>query len=92
MLRSNGVRISKATVYNTLNLFVEKGLIREIVVDTTHTYFDSNSTPHHHFYNIDESELIDSAEPLCELLPSVKLPPGTALDEVDVVVKIRNLP
>jgi len=91
MLRNQGVQISKATVYNTLNLFAEKGLIREIVVDATHTYFDSNSAPHHHFYNLDEGKLIDSPEPLCALLPSAELPPGTKLEEVDVVVKIRNL-
>ena len=91
MLRNQGVQISKATVYNTLNLFAEKGLIREIVVDATLTYFDSNSAPHHHFYNLDEGKLIDSPEPLCALLPSAELPPGTKLEEVDVVVKIRNL-
>ena len=89
-LRDNGEQVSKATVYNTLNLFADKGLIREIVVDPAHVYFDSNSTPHHHFYNVDEGMLLDSGLPLCELLPSIQLPQGTVLDEVDVIIKIRN--
>jgi len=90
MLRENGEKVSKATVYNTLNLFADKGLIREILVDPAHVYFDSNNTPHHHFYNVDEGVLFDSGSPLCELLPSIRLPQGTVLDEVNVVIKIRN--
>jgi len=89
-IRSKGINVSKATVYNTLNLFAEKGLIREIVVDPNRIYFDSNNAPHQHFYNVDEGTLMDSPIPLCGLLPSVKLPPGTVLEQVDVVVKIRN--
>jgi len=89
-LRSTGVQLSKATVYNTLNLFAEKGLVREIVVDGNHTYFDSNPAPHHHFYNVDDNVLIDMPNPVCELVPDMELPKGTQLDEVEVVVKIRN--
>ena len=50
-LRSQGSRAAKATVYNTLNLFVEKGLIRECYVDPKHVYFDPTTEPHHHFFD-----------------------------------------
>lgn len=89
-LSDSGIKISRATVYNTLNLFAEKGLVREIVVDPAHVYFDSNAQPHHHFYNVDNGELIDSAEPLCKRLSSVELPDSTELEDVDVIVRIRN--
>ena len=89
-LSDSGIKISRATVYNTLNLFAEKGLVREIVVDPAHVYFDSNARPHHHFYNVDEGQLIDSPEPLCQLMPSVELPDGTELEDVDVIVRVRN--
>src|SRR3972149_4628714 len=50
---------SKATVYNTLNLFLEKRLILEVIVDPNKVFYDPNTTPHHHFYNIDSGELTD---------------------------------
>ena len=50
---------SKATVYNTLNLFLEKKLIREVIVDPSKVFYDPNTAPHHHFYNVDTGELTD---------------------------------
>src|SRR3990172_5297851 len=50
---------SKATVYNTLNLFLEKKLIREVIVDPNKVFYDPNTEPHHHFYNVDTGELTD---------------------------------
>ena len=48
---------SKATVYNTLKLFLEKRLIREVIVDPNRVFYDPNTEPHHHFYNVDTGEL-----------------------------------
>ena len=48
---------SKATVYNTLNVFVERKLIREVIVDPTRVFYDPNTAPQHHFYNVDTGEL-----------------------------------
>lgn len=95
-LCQNGRDISKATVYNTLGLFVQKGLLREIIVDSSHSYFDSNISAHHHFYNLDTGELSDipcthEHEQLSCLNPAdIQLPKGTTLDQVEVVVKVRN--
>src|ERR1700704_1886995 len=52
---------SKATVYNTLNLFLEKKLIREVIVDPNKVFYDPNTAAHHHFYNVDTGELTDIA-------------------------------
>ena len=58
-LRQRGSRISKATVYNTLNLFSRHGIVREVAVDPSRLVYDSTTEPHHHFYNIDTGELTD---------------------------------
>src|SRR5210317_696876 len=58
-LRLSGSGVSKATVYNTLNLFRDRGLVRECVVDPERRFYDSTTEPHHHFYNLDTGELTD---------------------------------
>lgn len=81
---------SRATVYNTLNLFVRQGLIREVIVDPTKVFYDPNTHPHHHFYNVDTGELMDidaSALPIGDLPHP---PPGTRTEGVDVIVRVRN--
>ena len=80
---------SKATVYNTLNLFVEKCLIREVIVDPDRVFYDPNTTPHHHFYNVDTGELsdIDAGEVEVSRLPA--LPPGMVTDGIEIIVRIR---
>ena len=58
-LKATGEPVSKATVYNTLGLFVEKGLLRAVVIDAAHTLYDSNVEPHHHCYNEQTGEVTD---------------------------------
>src|SRR5690242_15889210 len=81
---------SKATVYNTLKLFLEKRLIREVIVDPDRVFYDPNVAPHHHMYDADTGELfdIDAAEIKVEGLPA--LPEGKMTDRVDVIVRIRT--
>lgn len=89
-LRRNGSRIAKATVYNSLNLFSKKGLVREINVDAGCKYYDSTNHLHHHFYHVETGELTDIPQ---EELGIVKIPPlpaGTEQDGVEVVIRIRN--
>lgn len=89
-LRRNGSRIAKATVYNSLNLFSKKGLVREINVDAGCKYYDSTNHLHHHFYHVETGELTDIPQ---EKLGIVKIPPlpaGTEQDGVEVVIRIRN--
>jgi Fur family iron response transcriptional regulator len=88
-IRANGSRVSKATVYNTLNLFCERGLLRTVEVDPTRLYYDSSTEPHHHFYNVDTGELTDIPLEGVTLHVDERLPPGTEPAGVDVVVRIR---
>ncbi|WP_419633602.1 Fur family transcriptional regulator, partial [Thiolapillus sp.] len=89
-MRSSSNRVSRATVYNTLNLFVEKGLLREIFVDASRTFYDSNVTSHYHFYNIDTGGLIDMNDQDVTHYFSKSLPMGTVLEGIDVVVRVRS--
>ena len=90
--RAMGSPVSKATVYNTLNLFCARGLLRTVNVDPIRQFYDPTTSDHHHFYNEDTGELSDipSGSVLIENLP--ELPAGTEAAGVDVVVRVRNQP
>ena len=81
---------SKATVYNTLNLFLKHRLIREVIVDPNKVFYDPNTEPHHHFYNVDTGELtdFDAADVAIQGMPS--LPEGMVTEGVDIIVRIRS--
>ena len=81
---------SKATVYNTLKLFLARSLIREVIVDPDRVFYDPNVAPHHHMYDADTGELfdIDAADVRVEGLPP--LPEGRVTESVDVIVRIRT--
>jgi Fur family iron response transcriptional regulator len=89
-LRAAESAVSKATVYNTLNLFSERGLVKEVMVDPVRKFYDSTTHPHHHFYNVDSGELSDIADDrvLFEKLP--ELPEGTSSASVEVLIRVRN--
>lgn len=82
--------VSKATVYNTLGLFARKGLVREVIVDPTRVFYDSNTSDHHHFYNIDSGELIDIKSDSLAVDSLAALPDGTVAEGVDVIIRVRN--
>lgn len=82
--------VSKATVYNTLNLFAEKGLVRQVIVDPTRVVYDSNTGPHHHFFNVDTGELTDIEAPELSIGQLPDLPADTVVDGVDVVIRVRS--
>lgn len=89
-LREAGSRISKATVYNTLNLFGEKGLVKELCIDPKRRFYDSRTGPHHHFYNVDTGELTDIDQESVTFSNLPDLPPGTVEDCVEVMIKVRG--
>jgi Fur family iron response transcriptional regulator len=89
-IRANGLRISKATVYNTLNLFCAHGLLRTVDVDPTRQFYDSSTGEHHHFYNVDTGELTDIPIESVALTVDTALPPGTEQTGIDVVVRVRG--
>ena len=85
-----GLKVSLATVYNTLHQFTKAGLLREVVVDGAKTYFDTNVSSHHHFYDLDGGSLTDiPGEGIAvEGLPNA--PHGLEIDRVDVVIRLRR--
>lgn len=87
-IKRKGFCVSKATVYNTLHLFCERGLLRTVNVDPERQFYDSTAGPHHHFYNMDTGELTDIEPEKVSLAFSGSLPPGTEQRGVDVVIRI----
>lgn len=81
---------SKATVYNTLNLFLGKGLIREVIVDPNKVFYDPNTQPHHHLYNVDTGELIDIDAAAISVSGLPQLPEGMVAEGVEIIVRVRN--
>jgi Fur family iron response transcriptional regulator len=81
--------VSKATVYNTLRLFLEKRLVREVIVDPSRVFYDPNTKPHHHFYNMANGELTDICDTNLQLAGTPELPEGMVTDSIDVIVRIR---
>ncbi|PIO97896.1 iron response transcriptional regulator IrrA [Pleomorphomonas carboxyditropha] len=84
------VPVSLATVYNTLNQFTEAGLLREVAVEGTRTYFDTNTDDHHHFYVEDENRVFDIPGPHVEIGNLPPAPAGMEIVRVDVVVRLRT--
>ncbi len=89
-LQKAGSRVSKATVYNTLKLFTDQGLIREVSVDATRQYYDSTTHAHHHFYNVDTGELTDIDPEALAFSRLPELPEGTVAADIEVIVRVRN--
>ncbi|MDP1538170.1 MAG: Fur family transcriptional regulator [Burkholderiales bacterium] len=82
---------SKATVYNTLNLFRDRGLVREVIVDPKRVFYDPNTAPHHHLYNVDTGEITDIGADVLAVSGLPELPPGMMTEGVDIIVRIRAL-
>jgi Fur family iron response transcriptional regulator len=81
---------SKATVYNTLNLFLEKKLIREVIVDPTKVFYDPNTEPHYHIYDVQTGRLtdIDASDVRVSGLPN--LPSGMVTEGMDIILRVRS--
>jgi Fur family iron response transcriptional regulator len=82
------VRVSLATVYNTLHQFTEAGLLREIVVAGGRSYFDTNVSDHHHFFFEDSGRLEDIPGHLVAIATLPDPPPGTSVRRVDVIIRV----
>lgn len=88
---AEGIKVSLATVYNTLHQFTQAGLLRQVVVDATRSYFDTNMVDHQHFYCEDEGELLDIPGGDIAVESHFTPPPGTQVQRVDVVVRVKRL-
>ena len=90
-LTQRGYAISRATVYNTLGLFVDKELIKTVTLDPDRVLYDSNTKPHYHFRNCDTGELIDINCESIELNNLPQLPANTSLCNIDIVLNLKNV-
>jgi Fur family iron response transcriptional regulator len=85
-----GIKVSLATVYNTLHQFTAAGLLRQVVVDAARGYFDTNTGDHQHFFLEDEGTLIDIPGEAIEVAGIPSAPPGMIVDRVDVVIRVKK--
>ena len=90
ILSKKNNKISLATVYNTIHAFKKKGYLKEISINTDKSYFDTNVTNHHHFYNEQTKEIIDLDDRHVGEIKINKAIPGKKIKSIDVLVKIAN--
>ena len=90
MVNTRHAETSKATVYNTLRLLVDKKLVRELIVDPARIVYDPNTTPHHHLYDVVSGQLTDIPAGEIEVLGLPQLPPGVETEGVDIIVRTRS--
>ncbi len=84
--------VSLATVYNTLNQFKAAGLLREVALEGSRSYFDTNTSNHCHYFLEDSGELIDLDADAVSVHGLPDLPPGTAMERIDIIVRLRKAP
>ena len=89
MVNTRHAETSKATVYNTLRLFLEKKLVRELIVDPARIVYDPNTAPHHHLYDVVTGQLTDIPAGDIRVLGLPSLPPGVETEGVDIIVRTR---
>ncbi|MDZ4085364.1 MAG: Fur family transcriptional regulator [Tabrizicola sp.] len=85
-----GEKVSLATVYNTLRAFCDAGLMNEVVVDGSKSYFDTRTDDHPHFYWEDSHSLTDAPAEELEIAQLPQVPEGMAVSRVDVVIRLRK--
>ncbi len=86
----SGVRVSLATIYNTLKAFCDAGLMREITVDGSKSYFDTNTSSHPHYYWEDSGAVTDAPAGQMEISRLPAAPKGTEIVNVGVVIRLRR--
>jgi Fur family iron response transcriptional regulator len=88
--RTAGIPVSLATVYNTLHQFTSVGLLREVVVDMGQSYFDTNTSHHHHFFDEATRALTDIPDDDIEIGRLPEPPTGSEIERVEVIVRLRR--
>ena len=89
LVNADNRNVSKATVYNTLGLLAEKGVVREVIADPTRIFYDPNTQPHHHFFDTVSGKLTDISIDQIHVSNLPPLPQGAELEGVDVIVRFR---
>ena len=90
-LRTEGARVSKATVYNTLNLFAARGVVRQLAVDGDRAWFDSNTEPHYHFQDLESGALTDLPHTAVRFEQLPPPPPGTEYAGIELFIRLRRV-
>ncbi len=88
---AGGIEVSLATVYNTLHQFRRAGLLREVTVDAARSYFDTDTSDHHHFFVEDEQRVIDIPADSIVIQGLPDAPNGMEVTHVDVVVRVKKV-
>ena len=83
------IPVSLATIYNTLHQFTDAGMLREVVAEPGRSYFDTNTDPHHHFFHVGRGELEDIPAAAITMSALPQVPAGTAVERVDVVIRLK---
>ena len=83
-------KISLATVYNTVHAFRKKGYLKEIAINSSQTYFDTNTTDHHHFFDEKSRELIDLKNEDVNPVKIKKIIPGKKIKSIEVLVRLNT--
>ena len=90
LARQEGRKVSRATVYNTLNLLHDRGLARKVAVDVGRIFYDSNTSAHYHVYNVDAGTLSDVPIDAVAMSGMPELPCNTVSVGVEVIILVRN--
>lgn len=86
----DGNRVSRATVYNTMGLFANKGVVREVLIDRERVFYDSNTEVHQHLYNVDTCELTDVYDTEVRMVSEPELPEGLKIIDTDIIYKVTS--
>lgn len=89
LVNAAGHQVSKATVYNTVGLFAEKGLVRQVIVDPNKVFYDPNMSAHHHFYNVVTGELADIAASEMQVHGLPAVPAGTCMEGIEIIIRLK---
>ena len=90
LIKETDEKISLATIYNTVNSFKKNGYLKEILINSEKSYFDTNTSNHHHFLDVTTNELIDLKKDDVDKIKIKKNLPGKKIKSVEVLVKIEN--
>lgn len=89
-VNAEGNRVSRATVYNTMGLFTNKGLVREILIDRERIFYDTNRFEHYHVYDVDSGELHDVMQSEIEIAAIPDLPEGAHIVDTNVILRVSS--
>ena len=89
-VNAEGSRVSRATVYNTMGLFTEKGLVREVLIDRERVFYDTNRASHYHVYDVDSGELHDVMHSEIEIASMPELPEGARIVDTNVILRVSS--